>query len=248
MAEENRINVLEEVTPPIPAHSQPPLTHALPPPTPTGTPPAYSSAPSVYLPPPTPSGTPLTYSGAPPPQVLPPVMQASSASNDHPRLAALEGTVNQLAANMTTNMAELFALLRGPNRAFSSSTPPLGQGPTVYPTSWIPPTHAPESVDAPALPTTHAPTVYLFTISLPPLPSPYNHPSSTDGFPDFGPDHVCTAACFHAGPGSDLYCSPADGLPGVDDLCSRSHHRILPFLDLATEYLLGIGVCPRGNL
>ncbi|PKI61618.1 hypothetical protein CRG98_017993 [Punica granatum] len=73
---------------------------------------------------------------------------------------------------MAANMAELFALFRGPNRASSSSTPPSGQEPTVDPTPWIPPTHAPESVDAPALPTTHAAAVYPVTISLPPPPAP----------------------------------------------------------------------------
>ncbi|PKI51043.1 hypothetical protein CRG98_028568 [Punica granatum] len=72
---------------------------------------------------------------------------------------------------MTTNMAELFALLRGPNRASSSSTPSSRQGPTVDPTSWIPPTQVLESADAAAPPTTHAPTVYPFAIPLSPPPA-----------------------------------------------------------------------------
>ncbi|XP_031387162.1 extensin-like [Punica granatum] len=172
MAEENQIDVPEEVTPPIPAHSQPPLTHAPPTLTPAGIPPAYSSATSVHLPPPASSGMPSVYLGAPPLQVPPPAVQASSTFDDHARIAALEGTVNQLAANMATNKAELFALFRGPNRASSSSTPPSGQVPTVDPTPWIPPTHAPKSVDAPALPTTHAPVLYPVTISLSPPPAP----------------------------------------------------------------------------
>ncbi|XP_031387138.1 extensin-like [Punica granatum] len=176
MAEENQIDVPEEVTPPILAHSQPPLTHAPPPLTPIGIPSAYSGAPSVHLPPRASSGTPLVYSGAPLPQVPPPAVQASSTFDDHARIAVLEGTVNQLAANMATNMAELFALFRGPNRASSSSTPPSGQEPMVDPTPWIPPTHAPESVDAPALPTTHASAVYPVTISLPPPPAPTTVP------------------------------------------------------------------------
>ncbi|XP_031375517.1 vegetative cell wall protein gp1-like [Punica granatum] len=161
MTEENRIDISEEVNPPVPAHSQQPPTHASPPPTPAGIPSAYSGAPSIHLPPPTSSGAPL-------PQVSP----TSSTSDDHARIAALEGTINQLAANMTTNMAELFALLRGPNRASSSSTPPSGQGLTVNPTSWIPPTQAPESTDAPAPPTTHMPTVHPLVIPFPLPPAP----------------------------------------------------------------------------
>ncbi|OWM72656.1 hypothetical protein CDL15_Pgr027192 [Punica granatum] len=161
MTEEDRVDISEEVNPPVPAHSQPPPTHAPPPPTPAGVPPAYSGAPSTHLPPPTSSGAPL-----------PRVSLASSTSDDHARIAALEGTVNQLAASMTTNMAELFALLRGPNRASSSSTPPSGQGPTVDQTSWIPPTQVPENTDAPALPTTHTSTVHPFTSPFPPLPAP----------------------------------------------------------------------------
>ncbi|PKI63840.1 hypothetical protein CRG98_015824 [Punica granatum] len=123
MAEEDRVDVSKEVNPPAPAHSQPPLTRAPPPLTPAGVLPAYSGAPSTHLPPPTSSGALLLRASL-----------TSPASDDHARIAALKGTINQLAASMTTNMAELFALLRGPNRASSSSTPPPGQGPTVDPT------------------------------------------------------------------------------------------------------------------
>ncbi|XP_031392305.1 leucine-rich repeat extensin-like protein 3 [Punica granatum] len=73
---------------------------------------------------------------------------------------------------MTTNMAELFALLRGPNCASSSSTPPSGQGPTVDPTSWIPPTQVSENTDAPAPPTTNMAAAHPFTIPIPPPPAP----------------------------------------------------------------------------
>ncbi|PKI55038.1 hypothetical protein CRG98_024564 [Punica granatum] len=161
MTEEDRVDISEEVNPPVPAHSQPPPTHAPPPPTPTGVPPAYSGTPSTHFPSPTSSGTPL-----------PRVSLTSSTSDDHARIAALEGTVNQLAASMTTNMAELFALLRGPNRASSSSTPPSGQGPIIDPTSWIPLTQVPEAPDAPAPPTMHTSTVHLFTSPFPPPPAP----------------------------------------------------------------------------
>ncbi|PKI73403.1 hypothetical protein CRG98_006173 [Punica granatum] len=120
MVEDDRVNISKEVNPPAPTHSQPPPTHAPPPPTPVGVPLVYTRAPLTHLLPPTSSGAPL-----------PRVSLTPSASNDHARITVLEGTVNQLATNMTTNMAELFALLRGPNCASSSSTPPSGQGPTL---------------------------------------------------------------------------------------------------------------------
>ncbi|PKI37561.1 hypothetical protein CRG98_042052 [Punica granatum] len=73
---------------------------------------------------------------------------------------------------MATNMAELLALLRGPNRASSSSTPPPGPGLTVDPTPWAPPTQAPENVEAPAPSTLYTSTVHPFTTQLPPPPAP----------------------------------------------------------------------------
>ncbi|XP_031392211.1 extensin-like [Punica granatum] len=157
MAEGDRVDIFEEVNPPVPAHSQPPPMHAPPPPTPTGILPAYSGAPPTHLPPPTSSGAPL-----------PPVSLTSSSSDDQARITALEGTANQMASNM----AELLALLRGPNRASSSSTPPPGQGPTVDPTPRVPPTQAPENMDAPAPPTLHASMAHPFTSPYPPPPGP----------------------------------------------------------------------------
>ncbi|OWM74740.1 hypothetical protein CDL15_Pgr008278 [Punica granatum] len=125
MAEGDHVDISEEVNPSVPTLSQPSQTHALPPLTPAGVLPAYSGALPTHLPPPAPSGAPL-----------PPASPTSAATNDQARIAALEGTVNQMA----TNMAKLLALLRGPNRASSSSTPPPGPGPTVDPTPWAPPT------------------------------------------------------------------------------------------------------------
>ncbi|XP_031387215.1 leucine-rich repeat extensin-like protein 3 [Punica granatum] len=60
-------------------------------------------------------------------------------------------------------MAELLALLRGPNRAFSSSTPPLAHWSMVDPALWVPPTHAQISNIA----TAPAPTVILAPIPPP---------------------------------------------------------------------------------
>ncbi|XP_031387174.1 extensin-like [Punica granatum] len=161
MAEDDRVDVSEEVNPPVPTHSQPPPAHAPPPPTPAGILPAYSSAPPTHLPPPTSSGTPL-----------PPVSLTSSTSDDQARITALKGTINQMAANM----AELLALLRGPNRASSSSTPPPGQGPTVDSTPWVPPTQAPENMDALAPPTLHTFMAHPFTSPYPPPPAPTTVP------------------------------------------------------------------------
>ncbi|PKI59623.1 hypothetical protein CRG98_019983, partial [Punica granatum] len=161
-AQEDRVDISEEVNPPVPAHSQPPPTHAPTPPTPAGVLPEYSGAPPTHL-------LPSTSSGAP----LPRVSLTSSASDDQARITAIEGKVNQLAASMTANMAELFfSLLRGPNRASSSSTPPPRQGPTVDPTPWIPPTQAPENTYAPAPPTLHTSTVHPFASPFPPPPAP----------------------------------------------------------------------------
>ncbi|PKI61303.1 hypothetical protein CRG98_018294 [Punica granatum] len=219
MTEENRIDISEEVNPPVPIHSQPPPTHAPPPPTPAGIPPAYLGTPLTHLPPPTSSGASL-------PQISP----TSSTSDDHACIAALEGTVNQLVANMTTNMAELFALFRGPNRASKSSTPPSRQGPTADPTSWIPPTQGSESTDAPALPTTYTPTVHPFTILFPPPPGPIAvplplaacRPSSPGGIPNFESGPVCTTTCLHAGPSHSLYPLSTDDFSGAKHACSSS--------------------------
>ncbi|OWM84393.1 hypothetical protein CDL15_Pgr002721 [Punica granatum] len=157
MAEGDHVDVSEEVNPSVPTLSQPPQTHAPPPLTLAGVLPAYSGAPPTHLPPPTSSGAPL-----------PPASLTSAATDDQARITALEGTVNQMAANM----AELLALLRGPNRASSSSTPPPGQGPTVDPAPGIPLTQAPENVDAPAPPILHTSMAQPFTSPYPPPSAP----------------------------------------------------------------------------
>ncbi|PKI30830.1 hypothetical protein CRG98_048779, partial [Punica granatum] len=54
---------------------------------------------------------------------------------------------------MATNMAELMALLKGPNRASSSFTSPSGYGPAVDPSPWAQPTLIPDNGD------TFAPTI-----------------------------------------------------------------------------------------
>ncbi|OWM76869.1 hypothetical protein CDL15_Pgr010256 [Punica granatum] len=76
----------KSINPSVPTLSQPPQTHALPPLTPAGVLPAYFGALPTHLPPPAPSGAPL-----------PPASPTSTATNDQARIAALEGTVNQMA-------------------------------------------------------------------------------------------------------------------------------------------------------
>ncbi|PKI64961.1 hypothetical protein CRG98_014655 [Punica granatum] len=154
---EGRFSGHEEVNPSVPTLSQPPPTHAPPPLTPAGALSAYSGALPTHLPPPASSGAPL-----------PPASLTSAATDDQARITALEGTINQMAANM----AELLALFRGPNRASSSSTPPPGQGPTVDPAPGIPPTQAPENMDAPAPPIPHTSVAQPFTSPYPPPPAP----------------------------------------------------------------------------
>ncbi|OWM72943.1 hypothetical protein CDL15_Pgr016503 [Punica granatum] len=166
MAEEDRVDISEEVNLPSPTHSQPPPAHAPLPPTPAGMLPAYSGAPPTHLQPPTSLGAPLARTS-----------QTSSASDDQACIAALKGTVNQMA----TNMAELLALLRGPNRASSSSTPPPGQGPTIDPTPRVPPTQAPKNMEVPTPPTLHTSMAHPFTspYPLPPAPTAVPLPPAT---------------------------------------------------------------------
>ncbi|PKI60098.1 hypothetical protein CRG98_019506 [Punica granatum] len=117
MAEENQLGVFEEDTPLTPIHSQAPTMHAPPPHvSPAGVPPAHQGASPTHFSPPASSGAHPAYSEG----------QPSSATDDRARIVVLESTVNQLAATMATNMTELMALLKSPNRASSSFTPPPG--------------------------------------------------------------------------------------------------------------------------
>ncbi|PKI52280.1 hypothetical protein CRG98_027322 [Punica granatum] len=166
MAEEDQVDISEEVNPSAPALSQPPPAHAPPPPTPAGMLSAYSGALPTHLQPPASLGAPLARAS-----------QTSSASDDQARIDTFEGTVNQMA----TNMAELLALLRGPNRASSNSTPPSGQGPTADPTPWVSQTQAPknlESISATTGPTAVPlpPATFLSSEQVLPVPPPVSIP------------------------------------------------------------------------
>ncbi|XP_031394416.1 extensin-like [Punica granatum] len=167
MAEENQLAVFEDDTPFNPIHSQAPTMHAPPPHvSPASVPLAHRGASPTHLPPPASSGAHSAYSGG----------QTSSAADDHARIAVLESTVNQLAATMATNMAELMALLKGPNRASLSFTPPLGYGPAVDPNPWAQPTLIPDNGD------TSAPTIVNASAAHPvnnlPAPPSFSHPAN----------------------------------------------------------------------
>ncbi|PKI78558.1 hypothetical protein CRG98_001065 [Punica granatum] len=86
---------------------------------------------------------------------------------------------------------QLLALLRGPNRASSSSTPPPGPRPTVDPTPGAPPTQAPENIEAPAPPTLHTSAVHPFTNPFPPPPAPTAVPLPPAAF--LSSEHVLSA-------------------------------------------------------
>ncbi|PKI67489.1 hypothetical protein CRG98_012073 [Punica granatum] len=152
MADENQLVVFEEDTPPTPIHSQAPTMHAPPPHVPpAGLSPTHRGASPTHLPPPASSGPHPAYSGG----------QPSSTADDHARIVVLESTVNQLAATMATNMAELMALLKGPNRASSSFTPPPGYGPAIDPSPSAQPTLIPDNGDTSAPMIVNAPAAHL---------------------------------------------------------------------------------------
>ncbi|OWM73924.1 hypothetical protein CDL15_Pgr008074 [Punica granatum] len=67
---------------------------------------------------------------------------------DIARIAALEGNVTSLKSTVdlkAANMAKMMSLLRGPNHAASSSTPPPTHEPTVDPALWVSLAHIQES-------------------------------------------------------------------------------------------------------
>ncbi|PKI49448.1 hypothetical protein CRG98_030180 [Punica granatum] len=115
------------------------------------------------------------------------------------------------------------ALIRNLNRISSSSTLLLGQGPTVDPIPWAPPTQAPENDDTHGPPMMHTPAAHPVNASLLSPPTPTN-----------GPGHVCTATSIHAGQ------FDGTGSRLVHDVKSRRHsyvggplpkiHRLVPVL------------------
>ncbi|PKI72244.1 hypothetical protein CRG98_007318 [Punica granatum] len=180
------------------------------------------------------NGCALPHSGFQPPSpayALPPsTTPAMPPTHDAARIAALKGTVNQLAANMAANMAKFVALLRGPNRASSSSISPPRQRPTVDPIQWILPALALKNRDAPFFRRIEMRSVgnartdnplgyYLFTA----VRSFGNRTSSCGGTFNVRTGSVHASTGLHANHGSNLHCSSADGVFDANHPYSHSH-------------------------
>ncbi|PKI51760.1 hypothetical protein CRG98_027808 [Punica granatum] len=138
-------------TPPMPTHSQTPLTQVTSPLIPTDISTTHS-------------GVPIKHS--------PSTAQTTSNFVNPARFTALEGMANHLAANMATNMTELMAMLRNQNQASLSFTPPLEHRPIIDPNPTVSPTFVSEVEDASFSAMAFAPTIHPISDSLPPPPAP----------------------------------------------------------------------------
>ncbi|PKI53829.1 hypothetical protein CRG98_025770 [Punica granatum] len=93
--------------------------------------------------------------------------KAPSNAIDLVHFTALEGMVNQLAANMNTNMAELMTMLRDQNRASSSYTPPPERRTTADQNPVVPPIYVTDSEDIYFLQRQYIPAVHPVNDPLP---------------------------------------------------------------------------------
>ncbi|PKI56099.1 hypothetical protein CRG98_023513 [Punica granatum] len=152
MAEEQQPIISKQDAPPMPAHSLPQDTHVMSPPAASM---AYSSALPTHLPSPA---------------------QAPSNVVDPVRFTTLKGMVNQLAANMNTNMTELMAMLRDQNRASSSHTPFPERRTTVHLNLVDPPIYVTDSEDISFSAMTYVPAVSPVSDPMPPPPAPTSVP------------------------------------------------------------------------
>ncbi|XP_031394306.1 extensin-like [Punica granatum] len=152
MAEEQQPLISEQETPPMPTHSQTPLTQAM------------LSAILVDIS--------IAHSSVPIGHPPPPAAQKTSNFIESTRFTTLEGMVNQLATNMATNMIELMAMLSHQNRASSSFTLPLERRPPVDPNPLIPPIYVTDCEDIAFSAMTYAPAVHPISDPLPPPPAP----------------------------------------------------------------------------
>ncbi|PKI75858.1 hypothetical protein CRG98_003773 [Punica granatum] len=153
MAEEQQPAIHEQDTPPMPTHSQTPLTQA------------------ILLPIPAEIST--THSGVPITHPPPPMAQTALNLVDSARFTVLEGMVNQLVTNMATNMTELMAMLRDQNQASSSFTLPSKHRPNLDPNPVVPPIYVTDSEDVSFSAMTYVPAVHPISdpLSLPPAPT-----------------------------------------------------------------------------
>ncbi|XP_031378342.1 WAS/WASL-interacting protein family member 3-like [Punica granatum] len=152
MAEEQQPIISEQDMPPMSVHSSPQDTHVMPPPAAT-----------------------TAYSGALPTH-LPPSAQTPSNAIDPMRFTTLEGMVNQLDANMNTNMTELMTMLRDQKQASSSYTPSPERRTTVHPNPVDPPIYVTDSEDVSFSAMTYVPAVYSVSDPLPPPLAPTSVP------------------------------------------------------------------------
>ncbi|PKI50776.1 hypothetical protein CRG98_028830 [Punica granatum] len=150
MAEDQQPAIHEQDTPPMLTHSQTPLTQAI-------SSPILADVSTAH------SGVRIRHS--------PPTAQTASNFLDPARFTALEGMVNHLATNMTTNMTELMAMVRNQNQASSSFIPPPEPRPIVDPSPVVPPAFVSEVEDASFSAMAYAPTVHPISDPLSPPPA-----------------------------------------------------------------------------
>ncbi|OWM91103.1 hypothetical protein CDL15_Pgr027121 [Punica granatum] len=93
-----------------------------------------------------------------------------------PASTAYSGIVNQLAANMNTNMTELMAMLRDQNRASSSHTPSPERRTTVHRNPIDPPIYVTDSEDMSFPAMTYVPTISPVSDPMPPPSAPTSVP------------------------------------------------------------------------
>ncbi|PKI54984.1 hypothetical protein CRG98_024656 [Punica granatum] len=204
MAEENQLAVFEENTPPMPVHSQPPTMHAPPPLTPAGVLLALHGAPSTHLPPPASSGTPRRIQE----HLFLKFHHRQCRCHSHPMITRHDQSTSRQHGHQ---MAELMALLKGLNRALSSSTLPPGYGPTVDPNPWFLSTFVQESGDAPALTTAHILATY--PVSNLPVPPAFPQPVDALAVASFPPTVISGLSMSVPPPVSALALAPIFTVP-----------------------------------
>ncbi|XP_031394360.1 mucin-2-like [Punica granatum] len=143
-------------------------------------------------------------------------------------------------------MAEMMSLLRGSNRAASSSTPPPAYGSTIDPASWVSLTQMQESTTVtapmpmiqpvPIPPPMHVSTVQPVSDPLPPPPAPTDVPLPPAAFLMSDPAIATVIVTVNVDPAFGLHSPSTKDLPGVECLHSCSTYRALYLLNFTTKY------------